>query len=270
MTTSRKEIFLDHYGPWALVAGASTGLGAEFASQLAARGLNVVLAARGAEQLEALAARLQAEYSVQTRLLPLDLSTPDATEVIATHTVDIEIGLLVYNAGFSAIGPFLDQPIAAHLRELDTNCRAPLMLIYTFASPLLARKRGGVILMSSLSASYGSPLISNYAATKAYNLILAESLWEEWRREGVDVLACRAASIDTPNYRASAPARTFTPALPPQQVVAETLAALGKQPSIVPGLGNQLSAFVMQRLFLRRLATTIMGRTLRAMYERTW
>ncbi len=258
--------FRERYGPWALVAGASAGLGAEYATQLAARGLNVVLVARRAEQLESLAAKLQAEYSVQTRVLPLDLSTVDAVETISAEVKDLEIGLLIYNAAKSVIGAWFSHPLVEHMRELDTNCRTPLMLIDALARPMLARRRGGIILMSSMSASLGSPLIANYAATKAYNQILAEGLWDEWRGSGVDVLACCPASVDTPNYRASAPAKSLMPALPARQVVAEALAALGHKPSLVPGVTNRLTALIIQRLFPRRWAITLMGRTLRSMY----
>ncbi len=262
-----RDRFREHYGPWALVAGASAGLGAEYAAQVAARGLYVVLIARRTEQLEALSARLRADYAIQTRVLTLDLSAADAAESIGEKTGDLEIGLLIYNAAYSAVGPFFSHSLADHMRELDTNCRTPLTVIDSLARPMVERRRGGIILMSSMSASLGSPLIANYAATKAYNQILAESLWDEWREQGVDVLACCAASVDTPNYRASAPARSFAPALPPSQVVSETLNALGKRPSIIPGVGNRVAAFAMQRLLPRRLAITIMGRTLRAMYK---
>lgn len=264
---SKATQFQTRYGPWALVAGASTGLGAEFATQLAAHGLNLVLIARRAELLDALSARLSTDYAVQVRLIALDLSQPDTIESIAAQTDDIEVGLVVYNAAFSAIGSFFDQTLDAHLREIETNCRAPLSLAYALGRRMVTRARGGIVLMSSLSASQGSPLISNYAATKAYNLTLAEGLWDELRGQGIDVMACCAGSTDTPGYRASAPAKAFAPVLLPRTVVAETLAALGHKPSVIPGRGNRLSAFVMQRILPRRIAIVIMGRTLRAMYS---
>ncbi len=259
--------FSSRYGPWAIVAGASAGLGAEYAIQLAARGLNLVPVARRADLVEKLSDALSAEYSVQVRPLVLDLAQLDIAETIAEETADLEIGLLVYNAAYSAIGQFLDTSLDSHLKEIETTCRSPLALAHTLGKRMVARGRGGIILMSSLSATQGSPLIANYAATKAYNLTLGEGLWYELHDQGVDVLACCAGSIDTPNYRASAPAHSLTPALPPRVVVAETLAALGHKPSIVPGRGNRLSAFIMRRILPRRLAIVIMGRTLRAMYS---
>ena len=167
------------------------------------------------------------------------------------------------------MGPFLERPLAEHLLELDTNCRAPLALVHAYGRDMAQRSRGGIILMSSLSANQGSPLIANYGATKAYNLILAEGLWDELRKQGVAVLACRSGAVATPNYLASLPQGPTGPAagsMPPAKVVAETLAALGRGPSVIPGRSNRLAAFVMGRLMPRRTAVLLMGRVLRRMY----
>ncbi len=262
--------FRAKYGPWALVAGASIGLGAEFATQLAARGLNVIVVARQADRLEELSRQLSTAYPVQVRPFPIDLATPAGPTAIAEHVRDLEIGLLIYNAAFSAIGPFLDRPLDDHLRELDTNCRAPLMLAYLLGQRMQARQRGGIVLMSSLSAAQGSPLIANYAATKAYNQLLAEGLWAELGAHGVDVLACCAGTITTPNYLASQPKQSrFNSfgALPPQAVVTEALKALGAHPTVIPGRSNRLAAFFMRRMLPRRAAIQIMSQTLRQMYS---
>jgi short-subunit dehydrogenase len=261
--------FADCYGPWALVAGASEGLGAEFAEQLAARGLNLVLVARRADLLKSLGQSLSEKYAIAVRDLALDLAEPDAADHLVQATQDIEIGLLVYNAAYSAIGSFFERPLDDHLLELATNCRTPLALVHTLGRRMLARGRGGILLMSSLSAQQGSPYIANYAATKAYNWILAEGLWDELRRQGVDVLVCCAGAISTPNYDASAPnqaSRLSAGATTPQAVVASALAGLGKGPEVVPGLGYRLSAFAMQHLLPRKLAVRIMGNVLRSMY----
>jgi short-subunit dehydrogenase len=262
--------FRARYGSWAVVAGASTGLGAEFAAQLAARGLNVVLVARQADRLAELSRRLAATYRVQLHPLPLDLAVPEAPALIAEQTHNLDVGLLIYNAALSIIGPFFEQPLDHHLRELDTNTRAPLMLAYLLGQSMRARQRGGIILMSSLSASLGSALIANYAATKAYNQVLAEGLWDELRAHRVDVLACCASTIVTPNYLASQPKRSrFNSfgALSPEVVVTETLNALGRQPSVIPGRSNRLAAFFIRRLLPRRVAIRMMGQTLRQMYS---
>ncbi|HEX5840370.1 MAG TPA: SDR family NAD(P)-dependent oxidoreductase [Anaerolineales bacterium] len=261
--------FADRYGSWAIVAGASEGLGAEYARQLASRGLNLVLIARRRELLQSLAAQLMKKYAVRTKLLALDLSAPDAAEQIVQKTMDIDLGLLVYNAAYSAVGPFLDRSMDEHLREVHTNIHSPLKLVYLLSQRFHARGRGGVLLMASLSAFQGSPYISTYAATKAFNIVLAESLWEEWRARNVDVLVCISGAVSTPNYLASQPKRTGglgDRSMPPDQCVEEALEALGKQPYIIPGRMNRLASFVMRYLMPRKMAIMFMGRTLREMY----
>jgi short-subunit dehydrogenase len=174
-----------------------------------------------------------------------------------------------YYAAYSAIGSFFQRPLEDHLLELDTNCRTPLALVHAFGQRMLRRGRGGILLMSSLSAQQGSSYIANYSATKAYNWILAEGLWDELRRQGVNVLVVCAEAISTPNYSASAPSQTSRlsgAATTPKTVVASALAGLGKGPEVVPGLGFRLSAFVMQHLLPRKLAVRIMDNILRNMY----
>ena len=260
--------FRTRYGGWALVAGASEGLGAEYATQLAARGLNLVLIARRETLLEELGAQLTREYTIEVRTLPLDLAREDTGSVVAGATGDIEIGLLVYNAALSMIGPYFEIALEDHLKEIAINCRAPLTLSYLLGQHMLKRRRGGIILMSSLSSSQGSPLITNYSATKAYNRLLAEGLWDELRSEGIDVLACSASAVSTPGYHASTPSRSSVSAMTPRAVVSETLAALGKQPVVIPGWTNRLANVVMQRFIPHKTAIILMGKVTRGMYQR--
>jgi short-subunit dehydrogenase len=264
----RNTDFHTRYGRWGLVAGASEGLGAEYATQLAARGLNLVLIARRKELLEQLGAQLTREYTIEVRTLALDLGSEDIGELVEAATGDIEIGLLVYNAALSMIGPYFEIALEDHLKEIAVNCRAPLTLSYLLGQHMLKRQRGGIILMSSLSSSQGSPLITNYSATKAYNRLLAEGLWDELRKQGIDVLTCSASSVSTPGYQASAPGRTSVSAMTPRAVVSETLAALGKKPVVIPGWTNRVANVVMQRLLPHKTAIILMGRVLRSMYQK--
>jgi short-subunit dehydrogenase len=262
--------FRAKYGPWALVAGASEGLGAEFARQLAAKGLHVVPIARRQALLEELARELEFEHRVEVRPLSIDLSDPGAGAAIVERTRDLDVGLVVYNAALSPIGPFLEQQLDEKLRVLDVNCRTPLVLVHEFARTLAARGRGGLLLVSSMSALQGSPLVATYAASKAFGLILGEGLWEELRRNGVDVLAFCAGATRTPNFEASQPEKAprFAPApMEPAAVAAEALACLGKRPSAIAGRGNRLVSLLMHRLLPRRLAIEMMGRATRGMYE---
>jgi hypothetical protein len=261
--------FSERYGTWGIVAGASEGLGAEYARQLARRGLNLVLIARRRELLDSLSAFLTAKYGVRTKILLLDLAAPDAAEQIVRSTMDLNIGLLVYNAAYSVVGPFLERSMDDHMKEVHTNIHSPLKLIYLLSQRFLSRGRGGILLMASLSAFQGSAYISNYAATKAYNIVLAEGLWEEWHPRGVDVMVCVSGATRTPNYTSSQPQKTGglgDMTMTPEKVVSEALEALGKQPYVIPGQMNRLASFVMRHLLPRRLAITLMGRTLRRMY----
>ena len=261
------QSFAQRYGPWALVAGASEGMGEQYARQLASRGLNLVLVARRGEVLEALAKDLAKPGEVEVRTLALDLGKPEALAEIQNATADIEVGLLVYNAGLSLIGSFLQRPVEEYREEQEVNCRRPLELVHHFAGPMAKRRRGGILLMSSLAGSQGSPFISHYGASKAWNTVFAEGLWGELGEHGIDVLACRAGATRTPKYLRDSGDESrsaFVPEMEPAEVVSEALAALGTTPSMVPGRANRLAASLMQRILPRRMAVTVMGRASRS------
>lgn len=258
--------FRERYGPWAAIAGASVGLGEAFARQLASRGINLLLMARGQAALDTLAADLRTAHGIEIRTLATDLARPDLSEAVQSFTTDLEIGLLVYNAAYSTIGPFLDRPVEEHLRVIDVNCRGPVVLAHLFGKAMAGRKRGGIVLMTSTAGSQGGPWIATYAASKAFNLLLAEALWDELAASDVHVIACRAGATRTPGYQASKPRPSKVPLLDPNHVAEKTLAALGRGPSLVPGAFYRWSAFIMDRLLPRRLAIRIMGRATRKLY----
>ena len=257
--------FRQRYGPWALVAGASAGLGEAFARALGARGLHLVLLARRQQALEVLAADIRSRHGVEVRLEAVDVGAADLGERVTRLTQGLEVGLLVYNAAHSVIGPFLQQPLEAQLRVLDVNCRGPLTLAHLLGRPMAQRGRGGLILMTSLAGSQGGPLLASYAASKAFNLVLAEGLWAEVAAQGVDVVACRAGATRTPGYASSQPKKSIR-LMEPQVVVRQTLRALGRGPSLVPGALNRLAAFLLVRLLPRRTAIWVMGRATRELY----
>lgn len=262
--------FVARYGPWALVAGASVGLGAAYAEALAAHGLSLVLVARGEGPLRELAGRLRRRYGVQVRTTGLDLARADLLPAVREVTAGLEVGLLVYNAAYACIGPLLDQPVDALLRVVDVNCRAPLVLAHEYGRGMRRRGRGGIVLMSSMAGSQGSGLLAAYNASKAFNLVLAEGLWDELREGGVDVVACRAGATRTPNYTGSLPPGNpgAGPVMEPAAVVEATLAALGRGPSVMPGWYNRAADVLMGRLLPRRIAVRLMGRTVRRLYLR--
>jgi short-subunit dehydrogenase len=257
--------FVERYGPWALVAGASEGIGAAFAVELARRGLKLLLVARRTEPLAALAQELRQRHHVEVETAALDLGRPDLASAVDALIAGRELGLVVYNAASSHIGDFLSTPLDAHLATVDVNCRGPLVLAHLLGQRMAARGRGGIVLMSSMAASQGSPLVASYAATKAFNLVLGESLWEELRSRGVDVLAARAGATRTPNYERTQPAGKV-PMQDPSEVAVEALLALGRAPSHITGRINRLAGFFMSRILSRRQAVLLMGRETRKLY----
>jgi len=247
------------YGPWALVAGASEGLGAAFAEALAERGHHLVLIARRKPLLDELAARLTAAHGIEVRTLALDLADGGWVAQVEALAAELAIGVAVYNAAFSYIGKLLDRPLANAERVIDVNVHGVLRFVHALAPPMRARKRGALVLMSSLAGFQGSPRLAAYAASKAYITVLGESLWAELRPEGVDVLVSCAGAIRTPGYQKTAK-RDAPGTLDPAQVVARTLAALGKGPVVVPGAMNKLARIVLGRVLSRRAAVGVMAR----------
>ena len=270
MPHSTKKSAPERYGGAALVAGASEGIGAAFARELARRRIDLVLVARRAAPLEALATELRRAHGVGVTALAADLGTADATARVREACLGMEIGLLVYNAAASPLGPFLERPLPEHLAAIDVNVRAPLALAHVFGGPMAARGRGGIVLMTSLAGFQGTPLVASYAATKAFNLVLAEGLWDELRGRGVDVLACCAGATSTPGYARSAPSGPASFVTPPVQspddVARAAIRALGRRPFVVTGVANALASLVMRRLLSRRRAIVTMGREMRRRY----
>jgi hypothetical protein len=265
----QRSDFRARYGPWALVAGASEGIGGEFARGLAARGLDLVLLARRPEPLERIAGELRRGAGVDVRALALDLGAPDLLERLRPGIAGLEIGLLVYNAAFSVIGGFFEQELSLRLREIDVNCRGPLLLAYELGRAMVARRRGGIVLVSSMAGFFGSAMVPSYAATKAYDTVLGEGLWAELRPHGVDVLSFAAGATRTPSYEASRPRRATNPFAAPMEagpVAEQALRELGRGPTRVAGRRNRLAAFLTTRVFSRRRAVLTISRATREMY----
>lgn len=248
--------FVSKYGPWAVVVGASEGLGAAFAAALAERGLNLLLIARRAADLEAVAASLRAAAKIEVRAEVFDVARTDLPAAVAATTAGLDVGLVVYNAAFAPIGAFGERTLDELLRVVDVNVRGPLVFARTFAPKMAARGRGGIVLMSSLAGDVGGPRIATYAASKAFNTILAQGLWREFRTQGVDVLACSAGAIRTPGY-AAAKTRDAPGTLDAHVVATQALDALGRGPAVVPGAVNKVARFVLGRLLPRRTAINI-------------
>ncbi|MEM1415010.1 MAG: SDR family NAD(P)-dependent oxidoreductase [Myxococcota bacterium] len=259
--------FRSRYGPWCFIAGASEGLGEAFAYAAAARGLNVILAARRGKLLERIASDIRAQHGVEAVAVPLDLAGPMLEEVARRAVVRREVGLFVHNAAYVPKGDFLEVPVEDHLRAVDVNVRALLTLTHAFGGAMAKRGRGGIVLMSSLASFQGTGCVASYAGTKAFGRVFGEGLWEELRDRGVDVLACCAGATKTPGYEAFA-TRENLMAQRPEEVVEETFARLQEGPVLVPGRANKLAGALMGRLLPRRTAVQLVTRQTRKLYGR--
>jgi short-subunit dehydrogenase len=192
--------FVDKYGPWALVAGASMGIGAAFAHEAAARGLKVVMMARGEQLLRSKAEEVSERHGVETRVLVADLADPHVGDVVAAATADLDVGLFVHNGALAPNGRFAESDLALMLASVSVNCASPVILCRHFAPRLVARGRGGIGLVSSLGGMQGSVNFALYNAGKAFQWVLAETLWAELKPLGVDVNCIMVGATASPNY----------------------------------------------------------------------
>jgi len=255
--------FVERYGPWAVVAGASEGIGASFSRKLAERGLSLVLVARRAGPLEALAAELRDEHGIEVRVQPLDLGSADAVSTLGAAIDGLDVGLLIYNAAYSPIGRFIDIEVEEHLKAVAVNVHGPLRFSHYFGRRLAERGKGGIIVMSSMSGYQGSAMVANYAATKAYDTVLAEGLWYELRGRGVDVLACIAGATLTPSYESvtdDIPTRGLARPMPPDEVTAQALKDLGQRPSGASGRRNRFASALLSRILPRSAAIKMVSK----------
>ena len=251
--------FKERYGPWALITGASSGVGAEFARQLAVLGLNVAIVARRISRLEELAQYLRDKNHIQVKIIAADLSQPDFLSLILSETRPIEIGLLVNNAGFGLARSFLDHELEKELALLDVNCRTPLVLTHVFGRQMAERNQGGIIFVSSVSGYLATPYEATYTASKVYELFLAESLGYELKKKGIDVLALCPGSTDTEFHQISGSRAVAAMAVEP--VVALALKKLGTAPIVIPGWHNRLLVYLL-KFTPRQLQTRVAGRVM--------
>ncbi|MGB0618901.1 MAG: SDR family NAD(P)-dependent oxidoreductase [Myxococcota bacterium] len=238
------EAFINRFGPWAAIAGGSDGIGRAFAEVLAERGLHLLLIARDEAKLEGTADALRSAHGVEVRTASIDLTGADLEHDVAAALDGLDLGLFIYNAGSGrGMGPFLESEANHWLHQMDLSCRGPLLLSHQVGRTLCARGRGGIVIMSSLSSLCGSAYTTTYAASKAFDTILAEGLWQEFGPKGVDVVGCLAGSTDTETFREDTGGSPD--AMDPRDVAVETLAFLGRGPTFVPGAANRAGAKAM-------------------------
>ncbi len=249
----------EKYGPWAVVTGASDGIGREFARQLGSAGLNLFLVARRRDALDALAEAMEKEQGIETKVIDVDLSEDEGVQHIVKETQGVDIGLLVASAGFGTSGNFIDSPLRQEIEMLNVNCRAVLTLAHVFGRRFAERQGGGIILMSSIVGFQGVPRAANYAATKAYVQSLAEGLSLELAPYGVDTVASAPGPVDSGFARRAD--MQMGMALKPDTVARATLAALGRRTTVRPGwLSKALEwALTLPRWARVRIMKIVMG-----------
>lgn len=270
-----KVSFSERYGPWALIAGGSEGIGRSFALQLAARGLDLILVARRAEALEATAREIRERFGIQVSTHTEDLTGPDLDRRLEVLVAGRDVGLLIYNAGaIHGAGLMHDRPLEDALTLVRLNCTGPLTLVHALGGHMRTRGRGGIILVSSMSAFGGVGHTTVYAASKAFERILAEGLWWELGAFGVDVQGLVAGATATPAMVRSnarferARSASGHPGLnehgirpmDPDDVAREALEHLGRGPICIAGEVNRAIAAQMlhapREEVIRRMSET--------------
>lgn len=264
--------FHDRYGPWAVVAGASEGIGQAYAHILAERGINVITLARRVEPLEKDAALLRRRHRVEVRPISMDLGAPDLAQQFEAAIEGLDVGLMIFNACFSVIGEFADLKLDSYHKTIDVNCRGPVTLSHIMAPRLIQRGKGGIMIMSSMAGFQGSALVGTYAATKAFDTIFAESLWTELGPYGVDAMACIAGATETPDFLRKTPGDKKAKAFPmqPEAVAREGIAALencrNKGPIHIAGRMNR-SVNALTKLMTHKGRTNFFSNATRDIYK---
>lgn len=261
-----KQKFHEQYGAWAVITGASDGIGMAFANTLAESGFNLVLAARREEALNSLAKELSSKHNIQTDVVVVDFSSSEAALKLYQRTKGKDIGLLIAAAGFGTSGDFLDNSVQEELSMMDVNCRAVIALSHYYGTQMKNQGRGGIILFSSLVAFQGVPRAANYAATKAFIQSFVEGWYYEMKSFGVDILVIAPGPIRS-GFGTRARMKMGMSAKP-SVVPHESLNALGKKIIVRPGF---LSKFLEMSLKIapRRLRIRIMAQIMKGMTPRT-
>lgn len=261
--------FKKKYGPWALVTGANAGIGKAMAHNLAARGINIVGVARRQDLLEELEKELVVEYGIEVRTIQADLTEPGSINMIEQETSDLEIGLVIPNAGFEMSGDFIDSPLQRNEKMLQLNVIAPMQMARIFGAKMTMRGHGGILFTSSLFGYQGIPYVANYAASKAYILTLGEALNVELKPHGVDVTVLSPGLTDT-DMPANMPINfSRIPMLiqSPKQVAHIGIKALGRKTTVVPGLLNKFYAWE-NRFIPRTWPVNLFGFLIRHAYKK--
>ena len=256
------DYFKSKTGKWALITGASSGIGQEFAAQLAELGMNLVLVARRTEKLKQIASKLKEVHAIETELITADLSAGNFLESITRNTNGLEIELLISNAGATIPGSFHKRDLTELNAHLHLNTNAHMQLTHYFGNKMKSRGSGGIILVSSTGAFSAMPYMSNYTAAKAYVLSLGEAMHLELKPYGVCVLVLLPGPTETPMTMEAAgmdSKKLPVTFMPTNTVVRGALKKLGKQAMYIPGAANKFAYLLSKRIFSRLAMAKILG-----------
>lgn len=251
--------YKQNYGPWALITGASSGIGAEFARQLAEKELNLILVARRADRLEELANELELKNGIQAIPLGVDLLSNDFLIEIRKITDSLKVGLLVSNAGAMYVGNHFENTIEDELRMIDLNIKAPAILTHHFVQKMIERKRGGVIYTGSMLGFMGTPYATTYAATKAHEIVKTEGLAYELKPKGIDVLGLNPGLTKTEMTSNNDFSGMPMELMQPTPVAKAAIDALGKKVLVTPGFMNNMMNWMSKRVMSRKMNTKMFG-----------
>ncbi|MGH1490314.1 MAG: SDR family NAD(P)-dependent oxidoreductase [Acidimicrobiales bacterium] len=247
------------YGPWALITGASSGIGAEFAKRIAADGVNVVIAARRIDRLESLAEELRTIHGVAVRPVQADLSSVEGIDAIEKAVADVDLAIVVNNAGSASPGAFLKNDVESQLNTIRLNVSAPVEIAHLLGERLINRGRGAMIFTGSTSAFAGVATLANYAASKAFVGTFAEGLNREWGKQGVDVLVVHPGPTRTEMVEMDGVDFGAVPMnwMTPEKVADKAVGSLGRKAVLIPGAMNKIQRFVFTRLLPRRATSAV-------------
>lgn len=248
--------FKSKYGEWALITGATSGIGEAFANQIAEKGINIVLVARDKTNLTHKAQFLKEKYKVDSLIISADIGSEAGINEIKTKTESLNVGLVVLSAGLEVNGAFNKTDIQRELAVVNINVVATLQLTHHFIPMMIGRKKGGILMVASLSGHMPNPYFANYAGSKAYILNFGASLYGELKPKGIDIAVLSPGLTNTPMAKSTGVDWGKTPMKPlePELVAKAGLKGLGKKLLIVPGVMNKIMAGMSKHSPIQMLA----------------